>query len=86
MRSDGSGIEEAERQAAENKRIEGLLSEITRWRNAAEIRAYVDEVGAIVTRAGHAIHPESKMASWMGWALDALDSRPPQASNPRVGR
>jgi len=65
-----------ERRKAEEKRMQELLQCVSAWRQAAEIRAYVQ---AVRTAAGTARHDidEAQLKGWASWALTQADRMDP---------
>lgn len=73
-----------ERRQAEEKRVQELLQRVTAWRQAAEIRAYVQ---AVRTAAGTARRDidETRLAEWASWALTQADRLDPLVTRDPLG-
>lgn len=73
-----------ERRQAEEKRVQELLQRVTAWRQAAEIRAYVQ---AVRTAAGTARRDidEARLDGWASWALTQADRLDPLVARDPLG-
>jgi hypothetical protein len=75
--------EEVARREADRKRREALVGEVTAWRPAAEIRAYVKAVRAEAEKSGGAVSGE--YLAWEAWALGVADYVDPIFTRSRGG-
>ncbi len=66
--------EEAHRKVA--RRIQALLQQVTRWLQAADVRAYVDAVHT-AARRGRAKIDRERLKTWASWALARADQMDP---------
>jgi hypothetical protein len=81
-------VARAEREAAalreaERKRREGLLEEVTAWRRANEIRAYVEAVRAEIEKCRAKASAES--CAWVEWAPGVAGEMDPVGLRERTG-
>ncbi len=60
----------------EARRIQVLLQQVTRWLQAADVRAYVDAVRTAIKTARAKIDPE-RLSKWTSWALTQADQMDP---------
>ena len=67
--------EEAAKREAERQRRESLVGEVTAWRRAAEIRAYVEAVRAEVEKSGTGESEEFR--EWERWAMGVAGEMDP---------
>jgi hypothetical protein len=74
-------FEAAARREAERKRREALVEEVTAWRRANEIRAYVGAVKEAAVLRG-----DVAMADWVEWALRVAGEMDPIRASPAPDR
>jgi hypothetical protein len=75
--------EEAARREAERQRREALVGEVTAWRRAAEIRAYVEAVRAEAEKSRGEVGPE--LGEWVSWAIGVAGETNPVGLRVRGG-
>ncbi len=69
--------EEAKRAKAE--RVKSLLQHVAQWRQAADIRAYVEAVRDVAESKDRMIE-QGKIEQWISWALACASEIDPLAS------
>lgn len=69
-RSDERQKQQALEREQEEAQVQSLISEVARWRQSQEIRAYLKEICRIIDRQGQIIPTGSNLERWMAWAGD----------------
>lgn len=72
--------EEEQRQKQMEKELSILLDQVTRWRNANQIREYASAVKDMFLQQNAEMGPESKAAKWLEWAHGHADRIDPLIS------
>lgn len=70
------------RQRDEMARLQQLETEVSNWRKAQEIRAYVSAVESDAVASDGSIEPGSDLANWISWARSHADRFDPLAEGP----